>query len=97
MKTEPISEKDLQKAKNQMESEFIMGLQSNESRGENLGSFEIDSGDYNNIFSYSKRIQAVTADDVMRVAREYFTDKKRTVITLIPQNPDEESAVSGKP
>jgi len=88
LKTEPISERELQKAKNQMEADFINGLQSNEDRASEVGSLEIDTGDYTNIYGYADRIQAVTADDVMRVANEYMTDLHRTVINLIPGQPE---------
>lgn len=87
LKQVPISDNELQKAKNQMESDFIMGLQSNEGRASEVGSFEIDTDDYSNIYNYPEKIQAVTAQDVMRVANQYLTDRKRTVINLIPEQP----------
>jgi len=87
LKAEPISDRELQKAKNQMETDFINRLQSNEGRAEEVGSFEIDTGDYTNIYSYPDKIQAVTADDVMKVVNEYLTDRGRTVINLIPEQP----------
>jgi zinc protease len=87
LKKEPISEKELQKAKNQMEAEFIGGMQSNEDRATQVGYFEIDTGDYHNIYAYPDKIQAVTAADVMRVADKYLTDRSRTVINLIPEKP----------
>jgi zinc protease len=87
LKTEPISDNELQKAKNQMESDFINGLQSNEGRASQVGSFQIDSDDYNNIYSYPDKIQAVTADEVMKAANKYLTEYKRTVINLIPVKP----------
>jgi predicted Zn-dependent peptidase len=71
-----------------MEADFVIGLQSNEDRASEVGSLEIDTGDYTNIYGYADRIQAVTADDVMRVANEYMTDLHRTVINLIPGQPE---------
>lgn len=91
---EPISENELQKAKNQMESDFIMGLQSNVGRANNIGMFEINTDDYGNIYKYPDEIQAVTAEDVMRVTGEFLTARKRTVVTLVPEEqkqPDEAS------
>ena len=87
MKTEPVSDSELQKAKNQMEADFINGLISNEDRAGQVGSFEIDTGDYTNIYNYPDKIQAVTADDIMRVVSKYLVDTKRTVINLIPEQP----------
>jgi len=92
LKTEPISANELQKAKNQMEADFITGLQSNEGRASEVGSYQIDTDDYSNIYSYPDKIQAVTADDVMRVANKYLTENQRTVINLIPTKPPKPAA-----
>ena len=90
---EPISDGDLQKARNQMESDFIMGLQSNVGRAFNIGMFEINTDDYNNIYEYPDRVRAVTAEDVTRVASEFLTARKRTVVTLLPE--EQEAAAAG--
>lgn len=90
---EPISDDDLQKARNQMESDFIMGLQSNVGRAFNIGMFEINTDDYNNIYEYPDRIRAVTAEDVMRAASKFLTARKRTVVTLLPE--EQEAAAAG--
>jgi zinc protease len=88
LQNEPITERELQKAKNQLEADFIMGLQSNEDRGTEVGYFEIDTGDYMSIYNEADGIQAVTADDVMRVAKQYLTENNRTIVTLIPDMPN---------
>jgi zinc protease len=87
LKTEAISDSELQKAKNQLEADFINSLQSNEGRASEVGSFQIDTGDYNTIYTYPDKIQAVTAQDVMRVSNKYLTEMKRTVVNLIPEQP----------
>ena len=92
--TEPVSDDELQKAKNQMESDFIMGLQSNVGRANNIGMFEINTDDYSNIYEYPDKIQAVTADDVMRAASEFLTARKRTVVTLLPEEQKRADAAS---
>ncbi len=92
--SEQISSNELRKAKNQMESDFIMGLQSNTNRAFNIGIFEINTGDYSDIYEYPDRIQEVTADDVMRVAAEYLVKIRRTVVTLIPEEIQEAADVT---
>ncbi len=77
-----------------MEAEFINGLVSNEDRASQVGSFEIDTDDYMNIYSYPDKVQAVTAEDIMRVVNKYLVDTKRTVITLIPEQPKAAGAAS---
>jgi zinc protease len=96
LKNEPITDEELQKAKNQMETDFINGLQSNEGRAGQVGSFQIDTDDYSNIYSYPDKIQAVTADDVMRVAKQYLIENGRTVINLIPAQPAQAAAAPNK-
>jgi len=94
MASEAISEKELQKAKNQMESDFIMGLQSNTNRAYNIGSFEISTDNYANIYDYPDKIQKVTADDVKAVVAKYLTRNRRTVVTLIPEEPPEQASMT---
>jgi predicted Zn-dependent peptidase len=71
-------------------------LQSNEGRAGQVGSFQIDTDDYSNIYSYPDKIQAVTADDVMRVAKQYLIENGRTVINLIPAQPAQAAAAPNK-
>jgi zinc protease len=91
LQTETISANELQKAKNQLEAEFINGMQTNESRASEVGSFEIDTGDYMNIYKDADGYQAVTAADVMRVAKQYLNSRNRTVVRLIPEMPQQAS------
>ncbi|TFH54721.1 MAG: insulinase family protein, partial [Candidatus Zixiibacteriota bacterium] len=83
MKTQMVTDEELQKAKNQVEAEFYMGIQSNESKVELLGRFQTFQGDYKLLFQLADKYAAVTADDIMRVAKTYLDPRNRTVITVI--------------
>lgn len=83
LKTEPVSTDELQKVKNQIEASFIMGQDSNFYQAMLLGQFETVA-DWRLLDLYVDRIRAVTREDVMRVAKEYFTEENRTVGTLVP-------------
>ncbi len=85
LKNEPVTPDELQKAKNQLEAEFYMGAQSLEQKGSQLGYAETILGDYNIVFTEAEKYAAVTAEDVMRVARKYLDPMKRTVITVIQE------------
>jgi predicted Zn-dependent peptidase len=85
--TEPVSDKELQKAKNQLESEFIFGLQGADNRGFQIGYYEAIGGDYKTLFEIGKKYQAVSKEDVMRVAKKYLDPNKKTVVLLIPEMP----------
>jgi zinc protease len=83
MKKEPVTERELQKARNQIEASFIMGQDSNFNRAMMLGRFE-SVASWRLLDTYLDGIRAVTADDVMRVAGLYLTPDNRTVGVLAP-------------
>jgi len=82
-KTEPVTDEELQKAKNQTEAGFIMGQDSIFSQAMQLGQFETVAS-WRLLEKYLDNIRAVTKEDVMRVAKEYFIEDNRTVGTLVP-------------
>jgi zinc protease len=79
---------ELRKAKNQILASLYRQLKTIEGRANLLGSYEVFHGDYTRLFSADKAIEAVTAADIQRVARQYLTAKNRTVATLIPEKPE---------
>lgn len=83
--TEPVSDRELQKAKNQLEADFIFGMQTNMRKALNLGDYEVRGGDYNLLFGAAEKYQAVTADDIMRIAKKYLVEDNRTTIILVPE------------
>jgi len=83
LKAEPVTDEELQKAKNQIESSFIMGQDSIFYQAMLLGQFETVAN-WQLLEKYVANIRAVTKEDVMRVAKEYFIEDSRTVGTLIP-------------
>lgn len=85
-KTEPLTERELQKAKNQIEAEKWMQLQSNENKAFAIGYYETIFDDYTLMFDEIDKYMAVTAEDVMEVAKKYFDERKRTVVTLVPES-----------
>ncbi|MGB8656438.1 MAG: pitrilysin family protein [Candidatus Zixiibacteriota bacterium] len=91
LKNEPVDPKELQKAKNQLESEFIFGLQSVSDKGEEIGYYQTILNDYSRLFSEANKYQAVTAEDVMRVAKKYFDPNNRNLVVLVPEMPKEQT------
>jgi len=83
--TEPITDQELQKAKNQIEAGFIMGQDSNFFQAMQIGSAEAVGAGYGYQESYVDNIRKVTKEDVMRVAKTYLIEDHRTVGILIPQ------------
>ena len=87
LKEELVDPGELAKAKNQLEAEFIFGLQSVSDKGSEIAYYQTILGDYTRLFEEANKYQAVTAEDVMRVAKEYFDQKNRTVAVLVPEMP----------
>ena len=77
------SEREVQKAKNQIESSFIMGQDSIYLQAMKYGIFEM-LGDWKFIERYLEGIRNVKVEDIVRVARTYLTENNRTVGILIP-------------
>jgi zinc protease len=83
-KNVPVADEELQKAKNQIEASFIMGQDSIFYQAMLLGQFETVAN-WRLLEKYVDNIRAVTKEDVMRVAKEYFSEDNRTVGILVPE------------
>lgn len=83
LKTVPVADDELQKAKNQIESSFIMGQDSIFYQAMLIGQYESVAG-WRLLEKYVGNIRTVTKDDIMRVAKEYFSEDNRTVGILVP-------------
>jgi len=84
LKTEPVTDPELQKAKNQIEAGFIMGQDSNFYQAMQIGSAEAAGAGYAYQESYVENIQKVTKEDLSRAAKTYLIEDHRTVGILIP-------------
>ncbi len=93
LKTKPISDEELQKAKNQVEAAFIFGQDSIFYQAMKIGQLETIGVDHKlYLDQFVSRIRGVTKQDIMRVAQDYFTARNRTVVTLIPEKKEPASA-----
>ena len=86
VKGAPISDQELEKAKNARLVEFYREMRTISGRANTIGTYEVFMGDYNKLFDAAKNYSAVTKDDVQRVAKKYFGSNNRTVATLLPEN-----------
>jgi len=80
-----VTDREIQKAKNQIESEAIRELKSNSGKADRIAFYELMTGDYGQMFDVLDRIDAVTKEDIGRAARKYFHPDGRTVATLVPE------------
>jgi len=83
IKKEPPDEREVQKAKNQIEAGFLMGQDSLFFQAQVIAIFEM-LGDWKLKDKYFEGIRKVTPQDVQRVAQKYLIEDNRTVGVLIP-------------
>jgi predicted Zn-dependent peptidase len=91
VKKEPISERELQRVKNQLDADMTRSLGSNIGIAFQVGVGQLYYGDYHAMFRSFDRIMKVDAADVQRVANKYLTAKNRTVAWRVQtESPKEE-------
>ncbi len=81
LRDEPVSDAELERAKNRSEFEFYDSLSSNMHVAEFLGNFESVAGDFRAGLAQHERVRVLTAADLQSVAKKYFQPSNRTVIT----------------
>lgn len=81
----PVSDRELQRARNIRLANFYRSLKTIDGRANQLGRYEVFLGDYHVLFTEPGEYNKVTAADIQRVAKKYFTEKNRTVATLVPE------------
>jgi zinc protease len=94
LQTDPPTEQELQRAKNQVEATHVFEQDSNFRHAMLLGQAESVGAGWRKIDQFVERIRAVTTKDIHRVARQYLTEDNRTVGTLIPLPPKQPEAPS---
>ena len=102
LQTDPPSEQELQRAKNQVEATHVFEQDSNFRHAMLLGQAESVGAGWRKIDQFVEQIRAVTPKDIQRVARQYLIEDNRTVGTLIPLPPKQPETPStatqqGKP
>jgi zinc protease len=82
-----ITDQELEKAKNIRTAGFYRQMKTISGKSNVIGTYEVFLGDYHKLFQAAGEYAKVTKEDVQRVAQQYFTEKNRTVATLIPEAP----------
>jgi zinc protease len=81
---EPITQEELTKMKNQMRRDEVMGALTVEGKAGQLGQYAVLYGDAERINRRLDEIDAVTVEDVQRVAKKYLVDDKRISVMVEP-------------
>ena len=85
IKSELISDKEFNKIRNMMENDFIYNFSSMIGIAENLANYKMYLGDADLINTELNRYLKVTKEDILRVAKKYFTEDNRVVLYYLPK------------
>ena len=82
IKTQPVTEMELAKAKNQLRMNYIKSLDSNGELAAMLSYYEVLLGDYRYISNYLNFTDKVSAEDIQKAAKLYLNKENRTIAVL---------------
>jgi predicted Zn-dependent peptidase len=82
IKTKPVSDAELVKAKNQLKMGYLQSLDSNVELASILSYYEVLLGDFRYFSNYVTNIEKVTAADIQKTARLYLNTENRTIAVL---------------
>jgi zinc protease len=81
---EPITEDELTKMKNQLRRNEVTGTTTVASKAERLGTYAVLQGNTERVNQRLQEIEAVTIEDVQRVAKKYLVPNNRRDIRIEP-------------
>ncbi len=84
LKTELVTLEELERVKTQLKASLVRTLDSNMGMARVLAEYDAKTGSWRNVFDELETIEAVTAEDIQRVASTTFTAENRTIGKLLP-------------
>jgi predicted Zn-dependent peptidase len=85
LKTEGITDRELQRAKNQFARDYIIGRESVQEKATHLAHGEVIHSDIKTTDGEFDIFQSISRADVQRVAKTYFTEASRVVLYVMPK------------
>jgi predicted Zn-dependent peptidase len=79
LKSEDVGEDELQSVKTRAKADLIRQLNDNQGLATQLGDYQADYGDWQELFYEIDRIEAVSQADIRRIANHIFVPKNRTI------------------
>jgi zinc protease len=86
LRAEPVSERELQRAKNQFFRDYIADRESNRGKAGQLAHAVVIHRDITTADGEVEIFSELKVADVQRVARTYFTPENRLVLTILPKS-----------
>ena len=85
LKTDPVTDHELQRAKNQFARDYIMGRETNQQKALQLAHAAVIHDDVTTADGEFDIFMGIGVRDIQRVANTYFTRNNRLVITILPR------------
>lgn len=83
--SEPVSDEELDKVKNQVRANTVRSLASNSGLASSLAFHELFAGGWQRLFEDLEVYDSITPEEIMEVSREIFVPRNRTVGVLLPE------------
>ena len=96
LKTELITDEELAMVKTRAKADLIRSMDSNLGLAVNLAESHTLFGDWKSTFDYVKKIEAVTKEDIRRVAAATFVETNRTVGMIVTETEAKPDKGSGQ-
>lgn len=81
LQSEPITAAEIEKAKKQILTSILRSLKGNSGLARMLSSYEV-LGDWKYLVDYEQHLNSITAEEVMKVAKDYLHIANRTVVSI---------------
>ena len=91
VQNELITEKEFQKLKNQIESEYVTNNSRDAGIAESLATYYMFFGDANLINNEIDRYLAVTREDIQAAAKKYLVKSNRVTLHYLPKTQENKS------
>lgn len=95
LQNEPVTEAELEKFKTRARADLVRQLRNNQGMAVQLADYHRLYGDWRELFRYLEKIDAVTAEDVQRVAKETFQPSNRTVAMIVTETDETDETDAG--
>ncbi len=95
LKSEPVSDEELARFKTRAKAALLRSLRDNQGLAFNLAQYQLWFGDWRELFRFLERIDAVSKDDIRRVAMAALVPANRTVGQILTRVEEEPAGRTG--